>query len=170
MPTVDGEQGRHRSHRFSVMGDPQMLRSAVRVSAERISPTRVAVTIAPTGAGHSFPTGDMFRRLEARAEAVDGRGNTRGRAEPVVLGRTFIDAPRGETELGFQRVESEDKRVPPPGAGTPGRLVFELPPSARGLPVRWHLAYQRMGTPMAEAFRVSQVLDEVMIAEGEVVP
>jgi Cytochrome c554 and c-prime len=166
MPEVVGTEGRHKSHAFSVIADPSMIRRAAAITAERLSPTSIAVALAPAGAGHSFPTGDMFRRLEVRAEAVGAPAH----AAPVVLARTFKDIPRSEDELGFQRVQASDHRIPPPGVGPGRRVVMELPGAARGLPIRYQVAYQRMAAPMAHAFDVDEVLDEIIVAEGTVTP
>lgn len=163
MPSV-GEVRGHKSHRFSVIGDTKMIRSAASVRAERVSPTSVAVTLAPAGAGHAFPTGDMFRRLEVRASAV---GSTAA-APPVALARRFEDVPCDDNEVGFQRLEAGDTRVPPPGAGPDRRVVLTLPAEARGLPIRYQVVYQRMAVPMARAFQVDDVLDEITVADGTV--
>lgn len=170
MPLVDGPSGRHRSHGFTVLGDPAMLRRAARVTAERSGETAgVALAIAAGEVGHCFPTGDMFRRLEAQAEAIDDAGRVVAAAAPVVLARHFVDAPRDPNgqDLGFERVTDRDTRVPPPGAGDARRVELVLPASAGSLRVRWRLVYQRMSTPMASAFRVDQAIDTVTIAEGE---
>jgi hypothetical protein len=161
MPVVDGPGGRHHSHAFAVLGDPLMIRRAVKIAAARAGERTLRLTLTPAAVGHAFPTGDMFRRLEARAEIVGG-----GRATPVVLARSFTDAPRDPlgTELTFARVEQADTRVPPPG-GPPRVVDLELP-AASGR-VRWQVVYQRMSTPMAEAFGVEQVLDEIVVAQGE---
>jgi hypothetical protein len=166
MPEVREKSTSHKSHRFAVIDDPSMIRRAASVRAERASPTSVAVTLTPTGAGHSFPTGDMFRRLEVRARIVGSSES----APPVVLARTFEDAPRGEDELGFERVEARDSRVPPPGSGSDRRVVLTLSAAARNNPVHYQVVYQRMAAPMARAFQVDEVLDEIIVAEGDVAP
>ncbi len=167
MPLVDGREGRHRSHDFAVLASPETIRKAARVTAERTA-GGIAVTLAPAGAGHAFPTGDMFRRLEVRAEALDG-GRVVAAAEPVVLARSFRDAPRDPHGDRFEltRVADADSRVPPPGG--PARVV-PLALAADGRAVRWRVVYQRMSAPMAEAFGVSQVLDEIVVAEGVLPP
>jgi hypothetical protein len=171
MPMVDGPDGKHRSHTFSVIADPAMLRRAVNVMAERTGAGRAQLILTAGEVGHAFPTGDMFRRLEVRAEAIDAAGKILARAEPTQLARTFIDVPRDPNgkELTFMRVEAADTRVPAPGMGsrTVELEVEKAPPGAR---LRWRVVYQRMSTPMADAFSVSQVLDEVVVAEGVLPP
>ena len=149
-----------------------MIRRAVNVRAERLDGARLLVELAPAGAGHAFPTGDMFRRLELRAEAIAADGRVLARAPSVVLARTFTDVPRDPAgqELTFQRVEAEDTRVPAPGTGPAPRIALTLPASEPGARIRWRVLYQRMSTPMAEAFKVSQVLDGIVVAEGVLPP
>ncbi len=176
MPYVDGPDGRHRSHAFSVLSDPSLIRSAVTVRAERVDTLtgpRVRVTLVGAKIGHAFPTGDMFRRLEVRAVAVDPHGRTLARAVPAPLLRVFGDRPRdpGGTDLTFARVELEDTRVPPPGEGE--RVVELVLPARAGVRrarVVYTVAYQRMSTPMARSFGVNQVLDEIIVASGELGP
>lgn len=164
MPVVDGPDGRHRSHSFSVIEDPERLRQAVEIEAVREN-ENVRITLTAARVGHAFPTGDMFRRLEVRARLVDDTGTTIARARPVMLARTFEDRPRDPAaeELDLMRVEAEDTRVPPPGRGA--RVVMLALPRHEGRVV-WSVVYQRMSTPMAAAFGVSQVLDEILLAEG----
>lgn len=176
MPSVAPKVGKpgarpHKSHAFRVIGDPAMIRRAAKLSASRPAARKVEISIEAGAVGHAFPTGDMFRRLEVRAEAVSAAGEVIARAGPVALGRTFTDRPRDrEKSLAFHRVEAADSRVLPPGAG-PGRVVelsFGQPVgSAR---VRWKVAYQRMGTAMAASFGVEQAIDEVIVGEGELPP
>jgi hypothetical protein len=148
-----------------------MLRRAVKVMAERSSAERARLILSAGDVGHAFPTGDMFRRLEVRAEAIDAAGKILARAEPTQLARTFIDVPRDPNgkELTFMRVEAADTRVPAPGMGS-RTVELEVPKAPPGARLRWRVVYQRMSTPMADAFGVSQVLDEVVVAEGVLPP
>ncbi|MSP60435.1 MAG: hypothetical protein EXR72_08845 [Myxococcales bacterium] len=172
MPEVATAAGRHRSHAFAVISDPTMIRRAVHVTALRIDASRIAVTLTPAEVGHAFPTGDMFRRLEVRAELLRGLGTVaapdRRRAPSVELARSFRDLPRDPNggDLTPERVQAKDTRVPPPGTGPAPTVVLTLPVPAPETAVRWRVVYQRMSTPMAGAFRVNQVLDEIVVAEG----
>jgi hypothetical protein len=166
MPSVVGADGaRHRSHAFRVLGDPAMLRRAV-VARAALDGDRLRLELEGGDVGHAFPTGDMFRRLEVRVERLDAHDQVTAAAPPVTLARTFADVPRDRfhRQLGLQRVEATDDRVPPPGAGA-REVVLPLP-DGEGARVRWRLVYQRMAKPMADAFGVQQVLDEVIVAEG----
>lgn len=167
MPTVTTASGAsHRSHDFSVMTNPQMIRSAASVKAERGGARAIEITITAANVGHAFPTGDMFRRLEVRAEAVDKNGKVVARATPVHLARTFGDRGLSPTTAELRRVEVADTRVPAPGAGG-GRvaeLVFDAP--VEDSEVRWVVAYQRMDHAMAASFGVEQAHDEIVVASG----
>lgn len=175
MPLVDDRtspRGKHRSHDFRVLGDTAILQKAITARAERLDAQRLQVTLEAAEIGHSFPTGDMFRRVEVRAEALDARGVVVARTAPAILERTFGDRPRrpnSPADVGSERVEISDTRVPPPGRGV---RTIELrfatpPPTAR---IRWSVIYQRMPSPMATAFRVDQAIDEVVVAQGELAP
>lgn len=174
MPVVDGPEGKHKSHAFSVLADATLVRRAVEVVAQRTDTEKASqVTLRITAAqvGHAFPTGDMFRRVELRAVALDAADRVVARANPIVLQRRFEDRPRElhRDEFDPVRVEAEDTRVPPPGKGAKV-ATLRLPPEARDLRLRWTVVYQRMSTPMADAFGLSQVLDEIVVATGELAP
>jgi Cytochrome c554 and c-prime len=172
MPMVAPKSGgrSHRSHSFAVFKNPAMIRKAATVSARRSGAREVEVTIAAAGAGHAFPTGDMFRRIEVRAEAVDASGKVIARAEPVHLGRTFIDQPRTSNPHEFYRAEASDTRVLPPGAGGPSLAALRFGQPIEGATIRWSVLYQRMGTAMAASFGVDQAIDEVVVGEGAIPP
>jgi hypothetical protein len=175
MTAVDGASAdsdkspgqKHRSHDFSVIADKSMIQKAATATAARSGGQKIVVTISPLGAGHAFPTGDMFRRLEVRAEAVDAKGAVVARATPVWLARTFADQTQAYGST--RRVEVADTRVPPPGGGS--RLVeldFGTDVSAHSL--RWVLAYQRMDHAMAASFGVEQARDEVEVVTVAIEP
>jgi hypothetical protein len=167
MPVVGEGLSLHRSHDFSVLGNPDLIRGAATVEATRVAADRVAVTITARSVGHAFPTGDMFRRLEVRAESRNARGDTLARLAPVVLARRFADVPRSASDLSFQRVQVGDDRVPAPGAGAPRRVLFTVPPGPNEF-LHFQVVYQRMSAPMASTFRVDRALDEIVVAEGDV--
>ncbi|WP_437574244.1 multiheme c-type cytochrome [Sorangium sp. So ce887] len=162
MPLVQGSTGRaHRDHRFTVLGSPALLRSAIDASASRSGANAIEVSARVIAAGHAVPTGDMFRRLEIRASAVDAEGTTVATAAPVILERRFsVRAIDG----GIERVPAGDTRLPASGAPRVVRLVF--PAAIDGLAVRWEVVYQRMGAAMAVAFGIDPAADEVVLAAG----
>jgi len=172
MPERKGSSGKpHRSHSFAVISDPEMIRSAATATAERSGAKGIRVTIAPKGAGHSFPTGDMFRRLEVRAVAIDPKsGKELAKSDAVHLGRTFGDKVQNAHVFMTERVEVADTRLPPPGTSAGTSIDLRFPTSVRGAEVRYQLVYQRMSSAMAASFGVDQARDEVLVAEGRLAP
>lgn len=157
------DPARHKpSHDFSVVGNPELLRSAVRVSAARWTDTSVEVTLRAANVGHAFPTGDLFRRLELRACVEQG-----GReicAPPAHLGRRYRVHV---TAQGTERVPVADTRVAAPGTAPPStvRLPFDIDISK--LAVRWSVVYQRADDTMAKVFGLDPKADEIPVASGQ---
>jgi hypothetical protein len=149
------------SHDFSVLGNPELIRSAVRVSAERWNATSIEVTLRAADVGHAFPTGDLFRRLELRACAAHEGGETC--AAPAHLGRQYRVRV---TAQGTERVPIADTRVAAPGTAPPStvRLLFDRDISK--LAVRWSVVYQRADDAMAKVFGLDQKADEISVASG----
>jgi hypothetical protein len=173
MPLVGEGATRHRRHDFRVMGDVSLLKEAIVATANRRDDTTLELTVASGRVGHAFPTGDMFRRLEARATAIDDAGNVVGTAKPIELARVFRDVPRdpdSKTDLSHQRVEVADTRLGPPGTKNAQRTVRLTVREAKGARLRWEIAYQRMMHPLAESFGVNQLEDETIVASGIVAP
>jgi hypothetical protein len=173
LPRVRGADGReHRSHRFGAR-DPEMLRRAVRVTAERTE-DRVDVTLRSGLVGHAVPTGDLFRRLVVRAFLVPDAHHEAPLGRPAVLARSFLDVPVHRDrplDPALQRVETADTRLAPPGRpGSERRIDFAIPPGQRGAAVRWEVVYQRMSDAQAASFGVAQSADEIMIAHGSLDP
>jgi hypothetical protein len=170
MPVVERPDGtKYRSHDFSVIGDPDMLRQAVKVVAGRQGSTELSMSLTADRVGHAFPTGDMFRRLELRAEVLDAEGAVIASAPAVHLARIFADRRMTPGEASTTRVEIADTRVPPPGGGA--RLAtLRFPRSTLRYTVRWTVAYQRMDHAMAASFGVDQARDEIVIARGIIPP
>jgi hypothetical protein len=170
MPLVERADGtRRRSHDFSVISNPRLLEQAVAVEAERDGASDLSIELSAGRVGHAFPTGDMFRRLEIRAEALDAEGKVVMTAPVVHLARKFRDVPAAEGSLEIRRVEIADTRVPPPGKGS-RRVSLCFPSSTERLSVRWIVAYQRMDHAMAASFDVEQARDEIVVARGLVPP
>jgi hypothetical protein len=164
MPQRRDEAGAtHFSHDFRVLGDTERLRSALTARASRGvgDDHLVSLSIAAARVGHAFPTGDMFRRLEVRARAVDERGDVVATALPVVLARRF-----GKNRS--ERIQIGDDRLPASGEARVVDLLFAEPVTARE--VRWTIVYQRMDTSMAAAFGVDANADEVVVAQGSLRP
>jgi hypothetical protein len=162
MKASRGPSGKpRRDHRFAAHDDPALLRSAVEARAAGRSERTITVSLRAGRVGHAFPTGDMFRRLEVRASAVDMEGKPSFAAPPVVLERVFRADVGGN---GADRVEVRDDRVA--ASGEERDVVLTFPESIDGRTVRWEVAYQRMGHAMAASFGVDQASDEVVVARG----
>jgi len=166
MEAVAGSDGtKHRSHDFAVLSDPTMLRSAAKITAAMGKSGDLEITLVADRIGHAFPTGDMFRRLEVRATAVDAAGHVLASAKPVHLARTFADQPTPKSADGLYRAEVRDTRVPAPGKGA-RVAALKIAPSPSATELRWVVAYQRMDHAMAASFGVDPARDEIIVATG----
>ena len=142
------------SHVFAASRDPEMLRSAVEVSAVRVDADTIEIGLATTRVGHAFPTGDLLRRIEVRAEA-DGKtarrylarhfGRQRQRSGIVLRGEMLDDRVRAD--------------------GTPRRVRLRLPES-RTADVRWWVTYQRVAHQRSFDERDAAIDGEVELAAG----
>jgi len=160
----------HRDHRFRASRDPEFLRRALTVSAQR-GPGVVRFTLRSQGVGHAFPTGDLFRRLEVGVEVVadDYRVLQRSTA---LLTRHF--KPDGAGSF-VHRALLRDTRIGPtalPGAGGDhgpvGERQVELPvtapgPDARG--IAWWVSYQRVAFPRA-GDQAAEIEADIILASG----
>ncbi len=163
MPWVDDGDGRgHRSHRFAASRDPEMLARAVGVSARRVGATGIEVTLTPGAAGHAFPTGDLFRRLELRVWLLGPDG-------PRAPQRRWL----GREFAGLSRRQTVDTRV----HAEPVVLRFDLldaPPARAAIcedvtraGVAWELAYQRVAFPDPRRSAGAEIDGEVIVAPGK---
>jgi hypothetical protein len=114
--------------------------------------------------GHAFPTGDLFRRLAIHAEAVGAEQNVL--AEDVrYLSRRF---GRGKGRDGRSiKILTGDDRVLP---GAPSVVTLSLGEKAKGAPIRWIVAYERVEHPIEESSDHAVVEGEVVLAEGTLAP
>ena len=167
MPWVDEGEGRgHRSHRFAASRDPEMLARAVDVRVRRVGLTEVEVTLSPGAAGHAFPTGDLFRRLELRVQVLDPEGPRAPQRRH--LGREFARRSLG----AMTREQVADTRV----HAEPVVLTIELmegPPSGAAICedltqvwVAWELRYQRVAFPDPRRTQGAKIDGEVIVAHG----
>ena len=162
MAAPSAQESSRRSHSFQVHGDPARLRSSLRVTARRTSPSSIEVSLrASPEVGHAVPTGDMFRRLEVHARAL---GAPEQSAAPVVLARQFRMQQREQSVL---RIQVGDTRVPASGEPQVAQLNFAQPLGAAG--VEWRVVYRRMGPREAELFGVDLAGEEVEIASGTLI-
>lgn len=171
MPWVDDARGgRHRSHRFPGGRDLALLRSALDVSVTaRVEGdhTLVTATLTPRALGHSFPTGDLFRRVEVSAAWADEPAS----AVRVGLAREFSNVPARTPHgsLTFVRRQSADTRLAAAGLGPPRVVTLALPGTRRGA-VRWSLDHLLMPTPLAASQGVGEPRNRLVVADGTVAP
>ena len=115
------KRGGHADHRFAASRDPGMVKSAVTVTALRVAPTVVEITLTPAREGHAFPTGDLFRRVRVTAGASERfltRHYVTRQERPGIMLRTEVSDDR---VLGTPRVV----RLEVPQAVTRVRVVYE---------------------------------------------
>jgi hypothetical protein len=155
MPT----SGRRRDHRFTVSRGSVLLRDALTAEARRVSPSRVVLRLTPRHPGHALPTGDLFRRLEVRAEALGGDGLVLG-SDARYLTRHFSPRPGGSG-----RVLVGDTRL----RDQPTEIELELPEAA-GRPISWSVAYQRVGHPGKAGDEDAMIEGEILLASGSLDP
>jgi hypothetical protein len=161
MPRITDAGGRaHRSHAFPGSRDAGLLRAAVRVTATRGAGGAVEVRVAASGVGHSFPTGDLFRRLSIHAEAVGVEAHVVGE-DTRYLGRRFGKA-RGRDGRPV-KVMLADTRVPASGEVV---VKLALGPAGDGLPIAWRVAYERVEHPINDLSEEAVIAGEVEIAAG----
>ncbi len=124
---------RGRSHEFAFGTRPEDLRGALKVTARRVAVDVVELTLKASGVGHSFPTGDLFRRIEVVAHAKGAPAESAARAS---VGRRFALDRIPEVEL-------EDTRIPAGGE----RVVRLTVPRAMGREIGYRVLYQRVELP-----------------------
>jgi hypothetical protein len=158
MPSVGAGVARHRSHAFLASRDPATLRRALAIEAVPLAPGTIEVTLRLAEVGHAVPTGDMFRRLVVRAEALDPRGRVVGSAERR-LARRFALERAGYVEVADER---------PGGArGAVVRVPLDLGESAAGARIRYRVDHERVTNDFRAPERVEA---SIMLAEGEIDP
>lgn len=153
MPVVGQGGRRHRSHAFAGSRSPAAQALALRVDASR-SGGSVRVSLAPGEVGHAFPTGDLFRRLAVRAEAVTAEGGLAAR-EVRYLARHFERwrAPNGAPRIRL----SWDDRPGAPGPAAAGvDVALDLGAAASTRPISVQVVFERIakvldGRPESEA-------------------
>lgn len=145
-----------RSHGFIASRDPDMLRSAVSVVAARPEAEVVTLTLSLGRVGHTFPTGDPFRRLLLELDAVTPEGL-------VPLERRALTRAFETQRVGFfkEARERADTRV----GGEDFEPVhrFELG-DAHASTVLWRLAYERVDVTFDRD--APHVFDRIVVYQG----
>lgn len=156
MPRPEGAARARKSHLFPASREPSVVKSAVRVTAERSGATGVRVVLTPLRGGHAFPTGDLFRRVEVWAD-IEGPDHASLGARARYLARHFAtkQGMPGKQLVGDDRVFRE-----------PVEVVLELGPAAAGRAISYRVAYQRVEHPSGVDERDATVDGEIVLAEG----
>lgn len=164
MPLVVDKPGAkpHRSHVFDASRNAAMVRRAVSIVATRIGPTTARIAIESNGAGHAFPTGDLFRRIEVHVDAVGAEYQSVASATRYLM-RHFAEKRHG---AGIVRYVYADDRP----LVSPMIIDFDLGPAAAALPLAYRIAYQRVEHPRSEKPEDSVVEGEIVLSEGMLPP
>ena len=160
MPVVNGARGPYKSHRFTGGRDAALVTSAVSVSAERTGPTSARVSLVPQGIGHAFPTGDLFRRVEVSAEAVGVEWQVLG-SDRRYLARHWERDTKRPFGVVLRTAVRDDR---PLDAAV--HVDLELGERARGVPIAWRVAYQRVEHPRSADESDSVVEGEIEVSSG----
>jgi len=169
MPKVTPKAGAagapHVDHSFAASRDQAMLAKAVRIRAERPSPTRVTLTLSPGEVGHAFPTGDLFRRIVlvvATSKEPSDR-DAAGTSSRRVLMRRFRDVTTGQgTTI---RVPSVDDRIGAPGKPRARTFEFAIAPEASHRTAEWRIEYERAEMP-ATSSTLAEIEERIVVARG----
>jgi hypothetical protein len=124
MPPREGR----RSHSFAEVRDAGWLRDRLRARAEVVAGA-LRVTLQQTEPGHAFPTGDLFRRLEVRAELRDRSGRVLDRqARWLARQLSMVSGHAARQLVGDDRVFDEPRTVDLPlhGAAAGGTATFAV--------------------------------------------
>lgn len=158
MPSVDGR----RDHGFANVRDPAWLRDALTVEVARGEGDAITITLAQKLAGHAFPTGDLFRRLEVGA-VYEGGGKTSRDADH--LARHFVL----EEGVFGRKLELDDRLAFEPAIVELHLAGLDAP--AAGAQVRWWVKLQRVATPgRGKQPEHAIVESEVTLFEGTLRP
>lgn len=156
MPQVAGR----RDHRFLGSRDEAFVRSAARISAERLDARRVAITLVPEAPGHAFPTGDLFRRIEISAEAA-------GPDDMVLGSATKILARHWDLRPGqASRTLSHDDRL----GREPVVVTLDVGEAGEGRDLVWRVAYQRVAHLTGADATSAEIDGEIVLDEGRLGP
>jgi hypothetical protein len=160
MPSREGRS----SHAFASSRDPAAARAALRVDASRPSPRVARITLAPARVGHAFPTGDLFRRLEVRAEVV-GPDHAVLASARRFLARHFAEVP-GPLAAHARAAIADDRPGAPALEGQPVVVDLDLGPEAEGRPIDFAVIYQRVAALRDGREDEAEIESEVDLSSG----
>lgn len=158
MPLVPSQKGpAHHKHDFRVMGDRDFMARAVLVNHSEIKDDALHLELALGTIGHAFPTGDLYRRVDVRAFAIDTKGKTMGNPSSHVLRRVFGPAFEGPNKP--VPIEREDGRL-----NGQKHIVLPLPKGTTR--ARYEIVWQRLPPEMAKKFGMNMRDQEMIVIEG----
>jgi len=173
MPWVGDGKARHRSHAFASTRSPAAQAEALHIEASRTGGA-VHILLSPGEVGHAYPTGDMFRRLAVRAEAVTTSGALLARRERY-LARHFDRrrGPGGEPEISLAW---DDRPGSPLSASKSATVDFDLGPSSLDCAISVQVVFERVaktleGRPERDApVESAQVLFDALLPPSDSAP
>ncbi len=146
-------------HSLASTRDPANKRAALQIEAVRVE-EGLRLSLSPRGVGHAFPTGDLYRRLELHAEALDDDGRLVAERTRY-LGRHFAPYRHADGTLNAAyRWPVPDDRVT-----APTEVVLPLPTTAT---IRWWVDYERVDERDDLHPERSPLAGEVRLAEGRI--
>jgi len=149
------------SHAFPGIHDPRQLARALKVdvAARRVAGgIDVAVTLEGADIGHSFPTGDVFRRAVLRVSTPNGV------SAELEMQRWLARTADEEGEASHVRTV-DDTRVPPPGQGVL-RETLHLQ-DAEATEVVWEVVLHRLPPARAAAAGLGPEVVTRFVAGGQ---
>lgn len=144
-------------HSLSSTRDPAAKRAAVQVVASRVD-GGLQLSLSPRNVGHAFPTGDLYRRLELHAEALDEDEEIVA-AHTRYLGRHFAPYrhPDGTLNPAYHWPVPDDRLT------GPTEVVLPLPAASQ---IRWWVDYERVDERDDLQPQRSPLAGQVRLAEG----
>jgi hypothetical protein len=165
MPIVRDEDGRpRRRHDFTVVGEASMLARAVQITARWLEGGAIEIALARGDVGHALPTGDMFRRVELRAELLDASGQVLAALPTRAFARSFAEEHAGPV---MTRRPTGDTRLFVDPDERSRRIVLGFAPDPRARSVRYTLVHLRMDHRLATLFGWPEHVNETPFARGE---
>ncbi len=150
-----------RGHEFVGLGSPDLLASAVDVSVRprRTADGSLSVDVELTGAviGHSFPTGDVFRRGVLRLWTAGG-------SEASISMQRWLARTADPDGLDTHVRTVDDTRVPPPGDGQLTEQLALDDTSADW--VNWTLEIHRLDLVVADQRGIAHEDAVVVVLSG----
>lgn len=158
MPLVPSHKGPpHRQHDFRVIGNREFMSRAVVVKESKIEKDALHLDLALGSIGHAFPTGDLYRRVEIRATAVNNDGKPIGKTSTHLLQRSFGPPLEGPNKA--VPIERADGRLT-------GPKLLVLPLAKGTKAARYEIVWQRMPPEMAHQFGLNMNNQEMVVLEG----